>query len=117
MGQFTPSPDSEVEEFLKKVDFMNKDWTFVIHKHDGWKGIHNCNKDGQAHWWHMNGGHIHSGAWKMQGAIYDPIGDINRWIGRFEITGEGELDFVIHYTDHEHGYHKLVPTKDTYIKG
>jgi hypothetical protein len=95
-----PSPDSEVEEFLRKIDFVKKDWTFVVHKHDGWKGIHTINKDGQSHWWDKDhGNHIHSGPWELKGAVYVLMGNMTNWSGKFEITGEGEHDFIIHYTD------------------
>jgi len=36
---------------------------------------------------------------------------------KFEITGEGEHDFILHANLAEHGYHKMTCTKDTYIGG
>ncbi len=36
--------------------------------------------------------------------------------GSFEITGQGELDFIIH-GNLSNGYHKMTPTKGKFFKG
>jgi len=66
-----PSPDEEVLEFLKKIDFRNKDWTFVIHKHDGWRGVHHIRKDGSYEFYDLSSGnHIDTNRWTLEGATY-----------------------------------------------
>ena len=109
------SPNSEVEEFLKKIDFSSKDWCFVVDKHNGEKFIHNVFKDGKYDFWRLNTDeHVNDGSWKIDGQTY-MLNNDSQSKGRFEITGESE--FIIHCYFGEHGYHKLTPTSNKYTKG
>ena len=110
------SPDSEVETFLKKLDFSNKSWVFVIIKKEGRERfVQHNDKDGTYRAYRYGtDDQVDTGSWRIEGSTYSEKDD-GSWKGKFEILGENE--FYIHQDCKEHGYHRYKNTDVKFDKG